>query len=77
MRAAVADLIPADRRATGFGLFHMIFGVAWFSGSALLGLLYQRDVRAMVAFAVGIQLLAVPVAFLANAARKRGPIITA
>jgi len=77
MRAAVADLIPADRRATGFGLFHMIFGVAWFSGSALLGLLYQRDVRAMVAFAVGIQLLAVPVAFLANSARKRGPAITA
>jgi MFS family permease len=71
MRAAVADLIPAQKRATGFGLFHMAFGVAWLAGSALLGLLYQRDPRVMVAFAVGIQALAVPVAFLANSARLR------
>ena len=71
MRAAVADLIPAERRATGFGLFHMAFGAAWLAGSALLGLLYQQNLHAMVAFAVGIQLLAVPAAFLANSARLR------
>jgi len=71
LRAAVADLVPPDRRATGFGLFHMIFGVAWLGGSALLGVLYQRDLRAMVGFAVGIQLLAVPLAFLAASARRR------
>ena len=71
MRAAVADLIPAERRATGFGLFHMAFGAAWLAGSALLGLLYQKNLHAMVAFAVGIQLLAVPAAFLANSARLR------
>jgi MFS family permease len=72
MRAAVADLIPADRRATGFGLFHMAFGVAWLAGSALMGVLYQRDVRALVAFAAGIQLLAIPLAVLANRARREG-----
>jgi MFS family permease len=71
MRAAVADLIPAERRATGFGLFHMAFGVAWLAGSALLGILYQRDVRALAAFAAAIQILAVPVAILANSARLR------
>jgi hypothetical protein len=49
----------------------MAFGVAWFAGSALLGLLCQRDLRAMVGFAVGIQLLAVPVALLANSVRLR------
>jgi MFS family permease len=71
MRAAVADLIPADRRATGFGLFHMAFGVAWLAGSALMGVLYQRDVHALVLFAVLIQVLAIPLAFLANSARLR------
>jgi MFS family permease len=71
MRAAVADLIPAERRATGFGLFHMAFGVAWFAGSALMGILYQRDVRALVAFAVAIQVLAIPLAVLANSARLK------
>ncbi len=71
MRAAVADLIPAEKRATGFGLFHMAFGIAWLAGSALLGLLYQKDVRAMVAFAVGIQLLAVPLAFRASSVHRR------
>jgi len=71
MRAAVADLIPAERRATGFGLFHMAFGVAWFAGSALMGILYQRDVRALVAFAVAIQVLAIPLAVLANSAHLK------
>lgn len=66
MRAAAADLIPSDRRATGFGMFHMAFGFAWFLGSTLMGFLYDRDVRALVAFAVGIQVLAIPLAFLAN-----------
>jgi MFS family permease len=71
MRAAVADLIPAERRATGFRLFHMAFGVAWLTGSALMGILYQLDVRALVVFAVAIQVLAIPLAFLANSARLK------
>jgi MFS family permease len=72
MRAAIADLIPSDRRATGFGMFHMSFGLAWFLGSALMGVLYDRNVNFLVLFSVGIQLLAVPVFLKANASRNEG-----
>ena len=42
MKAALADLIPKDRRAYGFGAFSLAFGIFWFAGSAVMGLLYDR-----------------------------------
>ncbi len=61
MRAVVADLVPRERRALGFGLFHTGYGLAWFLGSALLGVLYDQSRIALVAFSVLIQLCAIPV----------------
>lgn len=55
VRAAVAQIAPAEKRATAFGLFHAVFGTAWFAGSALLGFLYDRSVPALVAVAVAMQ----------------------
>lgn len=59
MRATVAKLVPAERRGTGFGVFHTGYGLAWFVGSALMGWMYDRSVMALVVFSVGAQLLAV------------------
>jgi MFS family permease len=61
MRAVIGSMAPPDRRGTAFGLFHTIFGVAWFIGSALLGILYDRSVVAVAVVSLVIQLLAVPV----------------
>ena len=72
MRAVVADLVPANRRATGFGLFHTGFGVAWFLGSALMGLLYDRSIVGLVVFSVVIQVCAIPVLLAAH--RQRAPV---
>jgi len=66
MRAALADFVPADRRATGFGMFHMAFGVFWFAGSALMGFLYDQSPLALVVFSVVIQLIAVPLFWIAR-----------
>ncbi len=41
VRAAVAGLVPQDRRATGYGVFNTGFGIAWFAGSAAMGALYD------------------------------------
>ncbi len=60
MRAAVADLVPAERRATGYGIFHGAYGLAWFAGSAVMGSLYARSPRAMVIFSVVLQLVSLP-----------------
>jgi len=66
MRAAVAQLVPSERRGTGFGVFHTGYGLAWFIGSALLGWLYDRSVLALVSFSVLAQVAAM-VVFMALA----------
>lgn len=44
MRAAVADLVPAARRGTAYGLFAACYGLAWLVGGAGTGWLYERGV---------------------------------
>ena len=61
MRAAVAQLVPAERRGTGFGVFHTGYGLAWFVGSALMGWLYDRSALALVTFSVLAQAAAMVV----------------
>lgn len=51
LRAGVAHAAPAERRATAYGLFHAVFGVAWFAGSAAMGALYGAAPGAAAAFA--------------------------
>ncbi len=58
MSAAVADMIPAERRAGAYGVFTTVFGVAWFAGSAVEGALYDRSIVALVTVAMAAQLLA-------------------
>jgi MFS family permease len=60
LRAAIATMIPRDRRGTAYGLFNTGFGLAWFAGSAVIGILYDTSLTALVGFSVIIQLLAIP-----------------
>lgn len=59
--AAVAPMVPQGRRASAFGTFTAGYGVFWFVGSAVIGILYDLSLPAVVAFCVITQLLAVPV----------------
>lgn len=68
MRAAIADFAPKDKRATAYGLFNMVFGICWFVGSAVFGLLYDRSITIAIVFSVGFQVLALP--FFALCSRK-------
>ena len=60
IKAALAEMVPRERRATGFGLFNAGFGLFWFLGSALMGFLYDFSLGVLVAFSVTAQLLAIP-----------------
>lgn len=51
-RALIADLVPQDRQASAFGLFHFCVGIAALPSSLLMGYLYQT-VGAGPAFTVG------------------------
>ena len=59
--AAVAPMVPAERRASAFGLFTAGYGVFWFLGSAVIGILYDVSLPATVAFCVVAELAAVPI----------------
>ena len=70
VRAAVADLVPSGRRAGAYGVFDTGFGIFWFLGSALMGILYDRSIPALVAFSMAAQLAALPL-LLVVASRAR------
>ncbi|HEX5488647.1 MAG TPA: MFS transporter [Rhodanobacteraceae bacterium] len=59
-RAVVAQRIPRDKRATAMGIFNAIYGVAWFAGSILLGVLYDWNPLYTVIAALALQLAACP-----------------
>ena len=59
-RAAVAQRIPRERRATVMGVFNAIYGTAWFAGSVLLGVLYDVNPLYTVIAALVLQLAASP-----------------
>jgi MFS family permease len=59
MNAAVAQMVPAHARARAYGIFTAIYGVAWFIGSALEGLLYDVSIVGLVALASAAELAAI------------------
>jgi MFS family permease len=61
MRAIVANMVPKEKRALAYGIFNAVFGLFWFIGSALIGILYDTSLIAVVVFSMAAQLLAVPV----------------
>jgi MFS family permease len=72
MRAAVAAMAPKERRGTAFGTMNMIYGVAWFGGSALLGILYDQTSALWVALvSAAMQLASLPVFVLLTGRQAR------
>ena len=67
VKALVAQLVPAARRATGYGMFAAVQGVAAVAGGALAGGLSARSVPALVAIVAVLQVVAL--AFLIRTLR--------
>src|SRR5882757_687477 len=68
-QAMLTGVIPPQKRSTAFGLFDTGYGIAWFLGSVVMGLLYDKSILAVVIFSVILQLAAIPVLFVANKKR--------
>jgi MFS family permease len=68
-QAMLTDVIPAEKRSTAFGLFDTGYGIAWFLGSAVMGLLYDKSIPAVVLLSVVLQIAALPVLYIANRSR--------
>ena len=55
MKAAVAGMVAPQARGFAFGLFTVVYGLTWFLGSALMGVLYDLSLTALVIFSVAAQ----------------------
>ncbi|MDD5194434.1 MAG: MFS transporter [Candidatus Omnitrophica bacterium] len=66
MRAAVADMVSSERRASAYGIFNTGYGVFWFLGSLLMGFLYDISLPLLAAFSVGTQFAAIGIFVLAK-----------
>ena len=60
VRSVLATILPANKKATGFGTFNAIFGLFWFLGSFLMGWLYDTSILGLIAFSMIIQFASVP-----------------
>ncbi|KAB8314321.1 MFS transporter [Tolypothrix campylonemoides VB511288] len=66
LKAAVAGMVPIEKRGSAFGIFNTGYGLSWFLGSALMGILYDKSINTLVFFSVTIQLAAIPILLLVN-----------
>ncbi len=68
LKAAVTSMVPKKNRATGYGIFECSFGIFWFLGSWLLGVIYSKSLPLMIGLSIFAQLLAIP--FYLRASRE-------
>ncbi|HWE52321.1 MAG TPA: MFS transporter [Bryobacteraceae bacterium] len=58
LRSGIASVVSMNKRGGAFGSFNGVYGVMWFLGSLVMGLLYSRSLTALVVFGVASQLAA-------------------
>jgi predicted MFS family arabinose efflux permease len=59
MRSGIAQVVSMNKRGSAFGAFNGVFGVMWFFGSVVMGLLYDRSLVALVVFGLAFQMASV------------------
>ena len=69
MPGGVGGVASRDVPLSRFGIMNAVYGVAWFAGSVLLGVLYDLSLLAVVLTSALLQFTALPI-FVRLAARE-------
>ena len=73
-KALIAAIVPKGERGRAYGLYYLVWGLAWWAGSLMLGALYDRDrTIASAAAAAALVAGAVVVAISARARLSAAP----
>ena len=64
VRAGVAEMVSLNRRGSAYGIFNSAYGLFWFAGSALMGILYDVSISSLIAFSVVMQFASIPLLLL-------------
>jgi predicted MFS family arabinose efflux permease len=70
--AAVTLMVPVHRRASAYGLFTMGYGIFWFLGSVLIGILYTISLPLLIGFCLVAELAALPLFLLVRKQSQSG-----
>ncbi len=70
MRAAIADLTHISKRGMAYGIFNTMYGLSWFIGSFLMGLLYDVSIDYIIIFVLAMEFVSLPVFFLLGKIRR-------
>lgn len=60
MRAIIGNMVSFSKRGSAYGIFNTGYGIFWFLGSVLMGMLYDKSIFALIVFSVSIQFAAIP-----------------
>ncbi|MGE5484936.1 MAG: MFS transporter [Ignavibacteriales bacterium] len=60
MRAVIGDMVPANRRGSAYGLFYAGYGLFWFLGSLVAGLVYDVSLLWLAFISMGLQVASIP-----------------
>jgi predicted MFS family arabinose efflux permease len=66
LKSTVTSLAAKNRRATAFGIFNTGFGLFWFIGSFLMGIIYDISIPALVILSMLLQISSIPILFIVN-----------
>lgn len=58
LRSGIAQVVSMNKRGSAFGSFNAVYGLLWFLGSVVMGVLYDYSVMALVIFGVAAQVAA-------------------
>jgi MFS family permease len=72
LRSGIAQVVSMNKRGSAFGAFNGVWGIMWFLGSAVMGLLLDHSLVALVIFGMAMQLASAVMFF-----RLRGPLAAA
>ncbi|MDA8085086.1 MAG: MFS transporter [Nitrospiraceae bacterium] len=72
MRAAIADLTPVPKRGFAYGIFNMVYGLAYLVGGVTMGFLYDKvPVTGLVVFSVLMEITAIFIFLLTGFSRMK------
>ena len=61
LRSGIAQVVSMNKRGSAFGAFNGVYGIMWFVGSAVMGVLYDRSITVLVSFGICMQFAAAAV----------------
>jgi MFS family permease len=67
-------MVPPNKRGSAYGIFSTAFGIFWFFGTVLMGILYTYSVPATVIFSLGAQIAGVAILLRVRKRMRKAPV---